>query len=348
MTLSDTPHSTDERARGLMVGIAAGNLLGIVQEGWSRRRITEAYPEGVREIAAATGYPDDDDIAQAIVIAKAAVQGPLDPDDLGRRFWEWAEMNGLGMGGLTGHVLELYGGDAPQFLAARRLLGQVREPAGMSITEASQAAWGGSRAGNGAAMRCAPIAIRWRHDPVALVRNSIVSSVPTHWDNRCGWSCAIVNLAAAAALRGESMTADELLDAGLDGTRASLSELRAYGYNAAVPDSVRDAVLQAADCEITDLHCDGSSKGYTLLALMVGLTAYWRAVSFEETLSAVIEAGGDTDTNGAVAGALLGARFGLEAIPQRWRDRVAEIRADQTPMESLANRLLLQGASRGV
>ena len=84
--MSDTAHGTDERARGLMVGIAAGNLLGIVQEGWSRRRITDAYPEGVREIAATTGYPDDDDIAQSIVIAEAAVQGPLDPDDLGRRF----------------------------------------------------------------------------------------------------------------------------------------------------------------------------------------------------------------------------------------------------------------------
>ena len=33
-------------------------------------------------------------------------------------------------------------------------------------------AWSGSRAGNGAAMRCAPIAVRWRDDPVALVRNS--------------------------------------------------------------------------------------------------------------------------------------------------------------------------------
>ena len=124
------PYATAEndRTRGLMVGIAAGNLLGIVQEGWSRRRVAEAYPDGVREIAATTGYPDDDDLAQAIVIAEAAAQGQLDPDDLGRRFWEWAETNGLGMGGLTGHVLELYGGDAPQFLAATRQHGRVRTP----------------------------------------------------------------------------------------------------------------------------------------------------------------------------------------------------------------------------
>ena len=331
-----------------MVGIAAGNLLGIVQEGWSRRRIAETYPQGVRDIAAATGYPDDDDIAQAIVIAEAAEQGSLDPDDLGRRFWEWAEANGLGMGGLTGHVLELYGGDAPKFLAARRRRGRVREPAGMSVTKASRAAWEGSRAGNGAAMRCAPIAIRWLNDPLPLVRNSIVSAVPTHWDRRCGWSCAILNVAAASALRGESMTADELLAAALDGVRASFPELRRYGYDAAVPDSVREAVLEASGAEISDVHCDGSSMGYTLLALLIGLIGYWRAWNFEETLSSIIEAGGDTDTNGAVAGAMLGARFGLEAIPQRWRDRIAEIRVGRTPMESLADRLLLPGAGPGL
>ena len=54
---------------------------------------------------------------------------------------------------------------------------------------------------------------------------------------------------------------------------------------------------------------DGNTMGYTLLALQVGLIAYWRAASFEPTLSRIVEAGGDTDTNGAVAGALLGARL---------------------------------------
>ena len=144
--------------------------------------VAETYPDGVREIAATTGNPDDDDLAQAIVIAEAAEQGPLDPEDLGRRMWEWAETNGLGMGSLTGYVLKLYGGDFPQLLAMRRQRGQVREPTGISITEASQAAWGGSQAGNGAAMRCAPIVIRWHDDSAALVRNSVISTVPTHWD----------------------------------------------------------------------------------------------------------------------------------------------------------------------
>ncbi len=343
----------DDRARGLMVGIAAGNLLGIVQEGWPQRRIAETYPDGVREIVVEPGYPDDDDLAQAIVIAEAAAEGRLDPHDLGRRFWKWAEVNGAGMGGLTGDVLARYGGAYPQRRARRGVRWDsgddpVRQPVGLPITEASRDAWEGGRAGNGALMRCAPIAIRWCDDPAVLVRNSIVSAVPTHWDRRCGWSCALSNLAVAAALRGESVMAGELLDAGLEGVRAALSELEPYGYEARIPVLVREAIHAAYDLGMDRLVVDGATMGYTLLTLRVALSAYWCAPSFEQGLSSVVEAGGDTDTNGAVAGALLGARFGVEAIPARWRTRIAEIRAGRTPLESYADQLLEAGGEGGL
>lgn len=344
--------SENDRARGLMVGIAAGNLLGIVQEGWSKQWIAEEYPDGVREMEARPGYPDDDDLAQALIIAEAAERGPLDPDDLGRRFWDWAETNGLGMGNLTGQVLELYGGDYPRCPGRRRgtahgATDPPRKPAGVPITEASRTAWGGGQAGNGALMRCAPVAVRWRDDAAALVRNSIVSAVPTHWDRRCGWSCALANLAAAAALRGETPAADELLDAGVEGVRAALPELQQYGYEARAPRSVRAAVRGAAGAEVGDVRADDDSKGFTLLTLRLALIALWRAPGFEQGLRGIVEAGGDTDTNGAAAGAVLGARFGIDAIPARWRRRIAEIRAGRTPPESYADRLQAAGEADG-
>jgi ADP-ribosylglycohydrolase len=43
-----------------------------------------------------------------------------------------------------------------------------------------------------------------------------------------------------------------------------------------------------------------------------------RAPDFETGLRSVIEAGGDADTTGAVAGGMLGARFGVQALPRRW------------------------------
>ena len=151
-------------ARGLMEGVAVGNLLGIPFEGWPKSEVAAAQPEGIREITACSGFPDDDDLALSIVIAEAATEGPLDIDDLGRRFWTWAEINGAGIGGLTRRVLTLYGGDCPQRLARNKAAGDARAPRGIPIRDASKQGWEGDRAGNGALMRCAPLALRWEHD----------------------------------------------------------------------------------------------------------------------------------------------------------------------------------------
>ena len=40
--------------------------------------------------------------------------------------------------------------------------------------------------------------------------------------------------------------------------------------------------------------------------------------SFEEALTEVVNLGGDTDTAGAILGALAGAHYGVDAIPERW------------------------------
>ena len=332
-----------DRAIGAMNGIAVGNLLGVTIEGWSRDRILAAYPEGLPNIEARPGYPDDDDLAQSIIVAKAAHQGALQTEDLGRRLWDWSEINGLGIGVLTQHVLALYGGDDPRVPARDEPPEAARAPRGIPIEDAAKEAWAGYRAGNGALMRCAPIAILWRWDSGRLVHESIVSAVPTHWDNRCGWSCAIVNLAIAEALRGNTLSTDELIERAREGV-AAYPGLRRYGYEPEPPASVIEALEQASSmASIDDLTLDGADMGYTLLAMQAALVAYWRAESFESGLRQVVEAGGDTDTNGAIVGAVLGARFGNEAIPPRWLTRVSEIRAGRTPMEEIGAELLRRG-----
>lgn len=55
--------------------------------------------------------------------------------------------------------------------------------------------------------------------------------------------------------------------------------------------------------------------------------AIWASMqtSLEEALVEVVMAGGDTDTNGPIAGAVLGARFEAAAVPKRWTDNIADI-----------------------
>lgn len=55
----------------------------------------------------------------------------------------------------------------------------------------------------------------------------------------------------------------------------------------------------------------GKDKGWTLNSLSVALYFSRTSITFAEGMRSVVELGGDTDTNGCILGALLGARFGL-------------------------------------
>ena len=98
----------------MMTSLGVGDLLGIRWEGRSAAAIRSKNPRGVREITAGEGYPDDDDLAQAILLAEACIErDQLEIDDLVKRFWTWGELNGAGMGYLTRRVLSRYGGAKP-------------------------------------------------------------------------------------------------------------------------------------------------------------------------------------------------------------------------------------------
>ena len=123
------------------------------------------------------------------------------------------------------------------------------------------------------------------------------------------------------------------------------------GIDAPVPARVIKALDVTDITAPEEIGLDGWDVGFSVKAIQLALWCAGRAVDFEEALIAVVNAGGDTDTNGAVAGAVLGARFGLDAIPRRWRDRVAELRAVREAMEVWADRLtraLYRGRQKGL
>jgi ADP-ribosylglycohydrolase len=82
---------------------------------------------------------------------------------------------------------------------------------------------------------------------------------------------------------------------------------------------IREYIDLSLNTDIRALELqDWDSVGYTLKTLAAGLWAYWNAPSFEEGLLSVVRAGGDADTNAAVACAILGAKYGFTAIPQEY------------------------------
>lgn len=80
---------------------------------------------------------------------------------------------------------------------------------------------------------------------------------------------------------------------------------------------------------------DGPDQGFCLFTAAVGLQAVVRGGGFEEELRRVVSLGGDTDTNAAVAGALLGARVGRAALPAEWLARLVDGEAIEAEAEAL-------------
>ena len=80
----------------------------------------------------------------------------------------------------------------------------------------------------------------------------------------------------------------------------------------------------------------GHCPGRPLLAMSAGLWAAVTPLGFEDTLVAMVCPCGDADANAAVAGAVLGARYGASAIPQRWQNCIPQ----RARIERLADELL--------
>uniref|UniRef100_A0A915Q1H0 ADP-ribosylhydrolase ARH3 n=1 Tax=Setaria digitata TaxID=48799 RepID=A0A915Q1H0_9BILA len=69
---------------------------------------------------------------------------------------------------------------------------------------------------------------------------------------------------------------------------------------------------------------DGKAMGYIGVALQSAFYELLHSTSFAKSLTDVISRGGDTDTNAAIVGALLGAHFGVHDIPEQWVNTVKE------------------------
>jgi len=297
-----------------MLGLAVGNALGLPVESWPSTEIRRRYPKGVREIdPTELDLPWDDDLAQAVILAESILEhDTLRHDDLATRLLAWFDSNGRGMGNQT-----------------RAVINALKQ--GMMPSEAAQMVWerdGGQLAGNGAVMRCPPVAMRWPRDRKRLYQETERSSRVTHHDPRCTWSAFAINLAVAEALKGRTATIDSVADS-MDA--------------AGVGPHTLHAAREVTGGTLERLRLDGSSMGFTLKAMQVGLWCLEHAEDFEESLVLVIHAGGDTDTNGAVAGAILGALHGAGGIPERWIARIRN--ADQ--LISLADRLLDRATEAG-
>ena len=317
---ADAAGSADDladRARGAMLGLAVGNLLGLPVESQCHDYIAQWYPDGITDIDPDEAHrPMDDDLAQAVELAESLVGGGDYISDFAERLIIWADENGRGMGILTSRVISQLRRHPPP--DAARIVYEQRPIAP-----------------NGGVMRCAPAALARFRQPELLVRDSAAACAVTHYAAACQWSCIIINAVIARLLRGAAPDLPALMSAAAaDGAPDLLQQSQRDGIPSDILAAIAAGHPVAADCAW--LRTDQGLIGHTLLAMQAGLWAAATPLDFAAALREVVESGGDTDTNGAVAGAVLGARYGASAIPQRWLDCIPQ----RGRIENLADKLL--------
>jgi ADP-ribosyl-[dinitrogen reductase] hydrolase len=282
------------RARGALLGLVAGNQLGVPTERLGTAdAIRKAFPNGVRDLAPPPkNSPYDDDAAMTLLLGESLLSSNgFDAADVARRWVKWMKVDGRGIGLTTKRALTLIDRGKEPFEAGR--LAFQENPS--------------RSAGNGSVMRCLPVALRYHDEIERLIRVSTQQAAITHADERCTWAAAAVNLAARELLYGNIYFIDEVLHR--IGDRA--------------PRPLREAIHRVPREGEGDLPIAVEGEaGYVVHCVEIAFWFVTHDRTLEEALIFLAQAGGDTDTNAAVAGGLLGARYGEAGLPPQWVEQI--------------------------
>lgn len=334
----------EERVLGALLGVHAGDSLGSTVEFMAWEEIKDQFPDGVRDMIGgghlgwAPGQATDDtDLTRAVLLAYRDIQketfesqasGKAPPDVVkfaAQYMVDWYD--GRWPGRVKGEYPRDVGGATATGIHRFKLTGDPRTSGA-----------GEGRAGNGSLMRCIPTAL-FQPDADLAFRESLAISAITHDDFTCTIACAAYNAMVAALLDGKLpgrawQVGKDAVDRAADEAAASESTAarqvkmkRAAQKVGAALDAGKDLV------QVQDLASNGpqaatnaakvlpfKAAGHVLESLVLGVAALFDARPLEEVLVDVVRFGKDTDTNGAIAGGLLGARDGVNAIPLRWRE----------------------------
>ena len=295
-----------EKFEGCLLGLAVGDALGGPLEFLTRDQIGIRHATVTEMIGG--GWLDlrpgetTDDTAMALALAESLVaKKGFDPADVMQHYLRWYRTGPKDIGNTIRAALRHIddGGDWKE--AAVRASEIVR----------------GETAGNGAMMRCAPLALLRHRDLDALVRDCAAEARLTHFDPRAGAGSAALGVAIALAF--QETDRKKLLDRAFEAL-----ENNADGVANLLPDvsAKREGELRP--------------EGFVVDSLEVALWHFLRAKNFEECLIKIVNTGGDADTIGAIAGALGGAYWGVGAIPTRWLRTIQE----RTTIKALARDIL--------
>jgi ADP-ribosylglycohydrolase len=291
-----------DRIAGALLGVHAGDALGATVEFSPWADIRDHYPDGVREIVGGGPFhwpaghaTDDTDLTRAVLLAYLHPSVDVVETAAGHMV-DWLE----------GRWPDRREGQPPRDIGRATRAGLRRY---QETGDPHRSGAGPGQAGNGSLMRCIPTALAVR-DRDRRIQESIDISAITHDDPRCTAACAAYNEIAAALLAGADP--QEAVKLGRDTAHelgnAPTATAIAYGAQ------LKPAMLVRTG----QTFLEDEAAGYVLDSLSLAVAAVLDERPLADVLVDIVRLGNDTDSNAAIAGGLLGARDGAEAIPEQW------------------------------
>ncbi len=308
------------RAYGALAGLALGDALGMPTQAMSPEQIRAVYGtitglvDGDASQPYAPGMPAGsvtDDTEQALLIASLLVRGrgtssgrvALDAGEFAHALLAWEDSM------IERGSLDLLG---PSTKAALERVRAGEDP--LTV--------GGAGTTNGAAMRVTPIGIAMpTADPQAFADAVWSSCQVTHATRQGFQSAALVAAAVSMGIdapRSPSLDLRSLLWKALTYVD-SLPERGAWTPDPDVVAATRRAMQLVANPASSSLECLIEQVG-TSVASAQAIPMAFALLARDPSPQALLDAaniGGDTDTIGAIAGAILGAALGFEVFVGR-------------------------------
>jgi ADP-ribosylglycohydrolase len=285
-----------DRYRGAMVGLATGDAFGVCLEFMppgSFIEITEIMGGGPFGLEPGQWT---DDTSMALCMAASLLEcGNFDAKDQMERYANWRDNGYMSVRGEGMPCVDI-GNTTNE--AIQRFL-DTGEPYAGSTEHSSS--------GNGSIMRLAPIPLFYGGDALETFGFAGQSSKTTHGSEACVDACRYMATIINGALDG--LVKEELLSSGL------LKDIEL------MPDIREIANGSFKEKEPPDIQ----GTGYVVESLEAALWAFYKYDTFEDGLIAAVNLGDDADTTGAVYGQIAGAYYGIDEIPERWLEKVADL-----------------------
>lgn len=303
---------TADRIRGTVLGSACGNSLGGSCIGLNRKDIVASLGlSGVRHFApglSRSHLPDHQpgallaDTFLALELAESLIEngGQFQPQDLKERYRRLLALDEF----LTSAP------GAPCLAALRRMVDGL-EP----VADGSPESIHDSGAARAYPAGCLP-------DPLASADSAVKQAKLSQGDSRVWAAAAVIADSVRSFIGGYAMPDDNSVRAYVKkefAVAAQIDARFAEWWDDVAPDL--DYAHPAHELPYSLLNVESNVNEAVPTA--VGIFLIFRH-NLEEAICAAAVAGGDTDTAGAIVGALAGAYHGASAIPERWLAGIAE------------------------